>query len=120
MKTIFCSALTFLFISFLCLACSKDDRNRIPGQMPECIRERISQSLNHNESAITAVYSYQYHGAPVYYITPDQCNDCFSELLDENCNLVCYPDGGFSGGGDGRCTDFFQDRSGERLIWTKP
>ena len=31
---------------------------------------------------------------------------------------VCEPDGGISGRGDGRCTDFHEQRSAESLIWS--
>ncbi len=29
----------------------------------------------------------------------------FGLLYDSECNLICAPDGGFTGNGDGRCPD---------------
>ncbi|AUD07106.1 hypothetical protein CWM47_00795 [Spirosoma pollinicola] len=63
-----------------------------------------------------SIYRYVYKGKVVYFI-PQRCCDIPSVLLDEQCNTVCSPDGGISGGGDGGCTDFFKVRSDEKLIW---
>jgi len=62
------------------------------------------------------VYSYEYNGQPVFYF-PARCCDIPSELYDENCNLLCLPDGGITGSGDGQCSDFFNTRINEELIW---
>jgi hypothetical protein len=64
-----------------------------------------------------SIFSYRYNGKDVYYI-PAKCCDFSSELYDGDCNLICAPDGGFVGNGDGQCSDFFSRRSDERLIWT--
>jgi hypothetical protein len=57
----------------------------------------------------------QYQNAPVG--NPPQCCDQFSELFDVDSNFICAPDGGFTGAGDGKCSDFFQVRKSEKLIW---
>ena len=109
------NVLIFLLVLFL-TACGNDDIEKIDG--PACVIERINSIKKapvRNPPA--KVYSYTYNGATVYYI-PSYCCDAFSELLDENCNLLCNPDGGLTGGGDGKCTDFFKNRSNEKLIWT--
>ncbi|MFC6195967.1 DUF6970 domain-containing protein [Dyadobacter subterraneus] len=54
--------------------------------------------------------------ATLYFIPPSCC-DVFSELLDENYNLLCSPDGGITGGGDGKCLDFVKKASNQKLIW---
>ena len=41
----------------------------------------------------------------------------FSDLYDDHCNLICHPDGGIAGGGDGSCSDFFATCKNEVLIW---
>jgi hypothetical protein len=63
-----------------------------------------------------SVWQYRYHDRTVYYIPPSCC-DVPSELYAGDGGRICSPDGGFSGGGDGKCPDFFETRSGERLIW---
>lgn len=63
-----------------------------------------------------SIYSYQYNGQKVYYVTPPCC-DFFSELFDSNCKLMGNPDGGFSGKGDGKFPDFHQKKTNEKLVW---
>ena len=103
------------FVAWLLVSgCSKND---IPNGVPDCIAQRIKQL----EAASVAnpparVVQYTYNGQTVYYIPP-KCCDIPSILLDENCNSICAPDGGLTGGGDGKCTDFFQKRTNEKVIW---
>lgn len=40
-----------------------------------------------------------------------------SELYDKNCNLICHPDGGFSGGGYGKCPDFSNGILMKKIVW---
>ncbi|MHC2993269.1 hypothetical protein OB13_17390 [Pontibacter sp. HJ8] len=63
-----------------------------------------------------SVWQYQYNGQTVYYIPP-HCCDAPGILFDANCNYICSPDGGFTGQGDGKCNDFFEKRTNEKLIW---
>jgi hypothetical protein len=63
-----------------------------------------------------SIWRYEYKGQEVYFI-PAQCCDQYSKLYDSNGNLICAPDGGFIGKGDGRCPDFFSLRTDETLVW---
>lgn len=63
-----------------------------------------------------SIWQYEYNGQIVYYVPP-QCCDQFSTLYDANGDVICAPDGGFTGAGDGKCISFFQDRKEEKLIW---
>jgi len=60
----------------------------------------------------------KYKGKKVYYLPP-RCCDIPSSLYDENGNFVCSPDGGKTGNGDGKCTDFFYEfeKSECVVIW---
>ena len=62
------------------------------------------------------VARYDFKGATVYSIGP-RCCDIYSELYDRQGVLLCHPDGGITGGGDGRCTDFLDLRSNEVILW---
>ena len=62
------------------------------------------------------VASYEYSGQVVYYVPP-RCCDIFGDLYDANRKLICHPDGGLAGHGDGRCPDFFSQRKNEVIIW---
>lgn len=86
-------------------------------RMPDCIREKIDALAKEPvRNPPAKVYRYRYSGQTVYYI-PAWCCDFPSELYDSNCTLICSPDGGFSGRGDGRCTDFADTKTHEVLIW---
>ncbi|HEX9916613.1 MAG TPA: hypothetical protein VGB16_02650, partial [candidate division Zixibacteria bacterium] len=63
-----------------------------------------------------SIWQYEYKGQRVYYIPP-QCCDQFSTLYNAAGSVICAPDGGYTGEGDGRCTDFFKERKNEKLIW---
>lgn len=59
---------------------------------------------------------YEYKGDTVYYVPP-KCCDVPSVLYDATGTVLCGPDGGLTGRGDGRCTDFFTERRNEKIIW---
>lgn len=67
----------------------------------------------------TQVFRYRYRGEVVYY-RPPRCCDVQGELYDAQGELVCFPDGGFSGRGDGRCADFHAVRSDCEVVWSDP
>ena len=66
-----------------------------------------------------SIWRYEYKGQEVYFI-PAQCCDQYSKLYNASGDLICAPDGGFTGKGDGRCPDFFSLRTDETLIWKDP
>lgn len=63
-----------------------------------------------------SIWQYAYKGQEVYYVPP-VCCDVPSTLYDRAGSVLCSPDGGLTGRGDGRCPDFFALRTGERRIW---
>ena len=97
--------------------CEKDSMKGIPADVPGCIQDFIQiKQYTAVENPPASVWEYEYKGQTVYYIPPICC-DIPSKLIDVNCNQTCSPDGGFSGQGDGKCPDFFRERTHERLIW---
>ena len=84
---------------------------------PTWVNKLIEQYQNMSEgNPPYSIWKYEYNGQTVYYL-PAQCCDQFSSLYDINGNFICAPDGGFSGRGDGKCTDFFANRRNEKLVW---
>jgi hypothetical protein len=79
----------------------------------QLIRKFQSQPVGNPPQSI---WRYAYRGQPVYYV-PAQCCDQSSTLYDANGNVLCAPDGGLTGRGDGKCADFEAKRTGEKLIW---
>ena len=62
------------------------------------------------------IYSYLYKDSLVYYVTAPCC-DFFSDLYNTNCELIAHPDGGITGKGDGRLSDFHALKTAEKLLW---
>lgn len=74
--------------------------------IPDWLQQKISEfEAVPPKNPPIEIYRATYKGAIVYYIIP-YCCDIMGELYDENGNLICYPDGGISGSGDGQCPDF--------------
>ena len=85
--------------------------------IPDCVLEKIEelqQEPVRNPPAYVA--KYQYKGKEVFYIPP-AAGDRMSELYSEGCVLICQPDGGITGRGDGKCPEFLEERSQEEIIW---
>ena len=66
-----------------------------------------------------SIWQYTYKGEIVYY-RPAICCDFFSDLYDKDGNILCHPDGGIAGTGDGQCPDFIATKSNAKLIWKDP
>lgn len=103
-----------VFTGLFALGCTGND---IPKSIPGCVANLIQQIKNQGVwNPPARIYRYVYKGQTVYFV-PQRCCDIPSTLYDENCHVLCFPDGGFTGAGDGKCNDFFTSRSAENLIW---
>lgn len=102
-------------ISLFFLACKK--KNIIISKTPLCIQEKIdAYRLQPVQNPKASIWQYEYNGHIVYY-TPPACCDQYGLLYDSACHIICAPDGGITGAGDGTCKDFFANRKNEKLIW---
>ena len=107
----------FVLAAILFLAgCSPVTQSENPEWVDQLIKQFKSEPVGNPPQSI---WRYEYHGQIVYFV-PAQCCDMFSTLYDANGNVICAPDGGITGQGDGRCTDFISQRTGEKLIWEDP
>ena len=79
----------------------------------DLIAKEESQPVANPPASLTKC---KYKNQIVYYL-PARCCDIFGVLYDINKNVICAPDGGFIGSGDGRCSDFFQERENCEVIW---
>jgi hypothetical protein len=103
----------FTFLLANTTGCEKKDATVIPTCINEEIRKIESETVSNPPRS---VWQYTYKGKTVYYV-PSICCDIPSRLIDGDCKLICNPDGGFTGSGDGKCSDFLTVRSNEKLIW---
>jgi hypothetical protein len=97
--------------------CVDDPTDICPRDVPLCIRELVDEAASAPvKNPPSSVTEYEYKEKIVYYIPPSCC-DFPSTLLDTECKMVCSPDGGLSGEGDGKCPDFFTVAQKKRTIW---
>ena len=85
----------------------------IPAWLKVLIDELKAESVANPPAQII---QYTYNGATVYYLPP-KCCDIMSVLYDVEGNVLCSPDGGLTGEGDGRCPDFAETATEEVVIW---
>ena len=110
MKTHLLAIITILM--FL-VGCTQATQTANPGWLDQLIKQYESEPVGNPPLSI---WRYEYNGQAVYFVSA-RCCDIYSILYDIDGNVLCYPDGGIGGEGDGRCPDFFSQRSNEQLIW---
>jgi hypothetical protein len=84
-----------------------------PTWMATLIGEYESQPVANPQREIIR---YKFDGKTVYYMPPICC-DIPSQLFSDEGKLLCYPDGGFTGGGDGRCPTFHKLKREAQFVW---
>ena len=85
----------------------------LPTWLSSLIRELESQPRA-NPPAYIARYEYRNE---VVYFQPQRCCDVPSNVFKADGALMCHPDGGITGAGDGRCPDFAAERKNETIVW---
>ena len=110
-----CSLATLAPILLLA-GCSPATPSENPTWVDQLVRKFASEPVGNPAQSI---WRYEYKGQVVYYV-PAQCCDMYSTLYDADGNVICAPNGGFTGAGDGRCPDFMSQRTNETLIWQDP
>jgi len=108
--------LALFAVLLLLTACSQETQPENPKWVDQLIQEFESQPVGNPPLSI---WRYDYNGQAVYFV-PAHCCDIPSVVYDTEGNVLCSPDGGITGGGDGRCDDFFTQRTNELLIWQDP
>ncbi len=90
--------------------------------LPECLQKMVAGDP---EWPHELIYPSDYisrcnYDDRIVYFMPSQCCDIPSYLFDADCNIICSPDGGYSGTGDGRCPEFSEAAANCEEIWIKP
>ncbi len=90
------------------------------GDLPSWVSALITK-LEREPVASPPAYiaRFLYRGDTVYYL-PSRCCDVPSTVFNTVGAVICSADGGYTGGGDGRCADFFQGRRDEKIVWRDP
>lgn len=85
--------------------------------IPVCIQQKIEQiKAQPKWNPPAEVDEYSYNGQRVYLFSSNCC-DQYNPLYDENCTFLCAPSGGYTGRGDGKCSDFNEKAKHIRLVW---
>ena len=105
--------LVILATIVLAAGCARATPSANPKWVDQLIEQFKSQPVGNPPQSI---WRYEYNGQSVYYV-PAQCCDQYSSLYDAGGTVICAPDGGLTGTGDGRCADFQSKRTSETLIW---
>jgi hypothetical protein len=85
----------------------------VPGAVTALIHDLENQPAT---SPPAFIARYDYAGQVVYYVPP-RCCDVFGDLYNEAGKVICHPDGGLAGRGDGRCPGFASRRTHGTIIW---
>lgn len=85
--------------------------------LPEWLRIRLADyDAQPGPAAPRAVYEVRYGDGVAYYVKAGCC-DQLDPLVDVHGVLVCYPSGGFTGRGDGKCLGALPPESERREVW---
>lgn len=84
--------------------------------VPVCIQDIIDGKNNPVPDSPEYILRYVYKGKTVYYLFSGCC-DKYNYLLDTKCDILCSPDGGEFGDGDGMCPDFRDEAQVKDIIW---
>jgi hypothetical protein len=86
--------------------------DRIPKWLKKLVHElEVGSPANRPDRIIR----YKYRNEFVYMLKAGCC-DQFSRVYDTSGKLICST-GGITGGGDGKCPEFFRERKDEKVIW---
>jgi len=102
----------------LLLSCAGNKSQGISG-MPPCMVTKIEEMKSDPKvNAPQSVTQYMYKGSAVFYISAGCC-DQFNQVYNSDCDYLGSPDGGISGKGDGKISDFFASATNKKVVWKR-
>ncbi len=107
---------SILIITGLILSLTSCEKLDSEIDVPSCIEKKIDNiKLEEVRNPPAQVWKWEVDEQTYYYVTSDCC-DQYNYLYDDNCIVVCAPDGGITGMGDGKCPDF-NGQIEKTLVW---
>ena len=103
------------FLVLTLLGCDKEDHCPDQSELPICVTELLTVT---DQTTYVQVEEWSWSGGQYYYLTAECC-DKLNVLYDSNCDYICAPDGGFTGQGEGDCSEV-PDSFERRVVWTRP
>src|SRR5690606_4334409 len=122
-----------IIVSFCLVSCasnknllSTENEKVSPGAVsdtsliPSCLAARIRVMRDDvNQGSPVSITRYQYQGQTVFYMR-SPCCDKFNIVFDSTCTILGYPDGGFTGRGDGKMPGFYDEATEAKQVWERP
>lgn len=100
-------------------SCATHKKAQAVNELPSCLTTKIeAMSDNPREGTPQSITRYSYKGQTVYYLL-SSCCDKYNIVFDSDCNILGYPDGGYTGKGDGKMPDFHKEATDAKLVWKK-
>ena len=91
-------------------------RTEVAG-LPEWLRIRLADyDAQPGPAAPRAVFQVRYGDGVAYWVQAGCC-DQLDPLIDARGVLLCYPSGGFTGRGDGKCPQALPPAADRREVW---
>ena len=106
--------LSFLLLGILLNAegCKKES---VDGMSTDFVKNKIAEiEKNPVYNPPASIWKWEYQDSIYFYVTADCC-DQFNELYNRDGKLICHPDGGFTGRGDGNCPVDFRSLDSTQL-----
>ncbi len=104
------ASILFIYLIFGLLQCGGDP-------LESCADDLIAQLKSEPvRNPPAEVWEYTISGKK-YFFVPSYCCDFYSDLYDSSCKLVCHPDGGITGEGDGKCGELKSQLVKGKLLW---
>lgn len=105
-----------LFIAFLG-SCAANKKTHEMGLLSSCLATKIkNMTADPSQGSPLSVTRYTYKGQTVYYLV-SPCCDKYNIVYDSACAILGYPDGGFSGRGDGNMPGFKNEAVNGKVVW---
>ena len=101
------------------MSCATHKIAQAVNDLPSCLTTKIeTMSANPREGTPQSITRYIYKGQTVYYML-SPCCDKYNIVFDSDCNILGFPDGGYTGKGDGKMPDFHKDATDGKVVWKK-
>ncbi len=76
-----------------------------------------SYAKSHDNEKPAQIEKWTVDSAIYYHVFPKGA-DRYSELYNSDLELICHPEGGMVGTGDGKCPDWAKTVKNKEIIWT--
>ncbi|MGC4035367.1 MAG: hypothetical protein QM764_05345 [Chitinophagaceae bacterium] len=106
----------FLLVPVISVMLNNQCNKPVDG-IPACVISKIDSIKKEPKwNPPAEVKEYEYKNQRVFLFSSNCC-DQFIMLYDGSCNYICAPSGGFTGKGDGKCSEFYKEAKFLKLVW---